>query len=297
MEMTSPPLDGVLPSAGVEMGRTAIAPHDIVRYGGDRYEAGHDQLAVERLLQISVSFRSGTSREIAALVVTLRTPGLDEALAMGYIYAEGIAHHPDEIERVTMLSDDHVLVHLADRVCFQLESSRMTVMHGSCGMCGRRDDGILSRPRRFQQLQLGGSRFTETEILNWKELLDQAQSYFSITGGMHAAAYVESGSVLYIAEDIGRHNALDKVVGLAWQEGKLPLSRGAIVLSGRAGYEMVDKAVMAGATTVASVGAASTMAVDLAANCGVTLIGFLRNSRFTVYHGAERLMTPPNEHG
>jgi FdhD protein len=232
-------------------------------------------------------------------VTTMRTPGNDEELAAGLLFAEGAVASPDEIVSLSRADDraigrerreNVVVATLAPAAAERAGKLRRTaVMSSACGVCGR--DSIdaavpADRPR------IGGSLRVSPELLHaLPARLRERQSIFASTGGLHAAGlFSGDGTLRELREDIGRHNATDKLVGVFLLRGEVPLSDSILMVSGRAGFEIVQKACAAGIPVVASVSAPSSLAVSLAEAAGVTLLGFLRNRRFNVYANPERVL-------
>jgi FdhD protein len=253
-----------------------------------RVEARQDDLATEEPLEIRVGGRP--------LTVTMRTPGNDLELAAGFVFTEGIVERADQIVAVREAAETKITergnvveVELAPDVELDLESSRRNFFAASsCGICGKasiesvRRRGVRPVNRNFQM---------SPEILcGLPEKLRACQAVFARTGGLHAAAiFTHEGGMLAEREDIGRHNAVDKIAGWAVRQNRVPLADCALIVSGRGGFEIVQKAAVAGIPVVASVSACSSLAVRLARDVGMTLVGFLRGRRFVVYAGGERL--------
>jgi len=276
-----------------------VEPVDRVRVRareGDAETEREDVLAVEEPLEIRV--RPAEGGPASSFVTTMRTPGNDEELAAGLLFAEGVLEGREELIGLERPTDPRIDPELKANVliaalAFEAFSragklQRGTVMGSACGVCGKTsienvipsDRPPLSSPLRVEPETLYGL----------PERLRERQSLFARTGGLHAAGLFSSAGVLEeIREDIGRHNATDKVVGTFLLRGELPLSDRILVVSGRAGFEIVQKAFAAGIPIVASVSAPSSLAVALAETGGVTLVGFLRERRFNVYANAHRV--------
>jgi FdhD protein len=239
-----------------------------------------DLVAVEEPLQIRVAGRN--------ISVTMRTPGQDAELAAGFLFSEGILH-PGEIAKIACIRNT-ATVTLAPGV--DLDDSvlqRNFYMTSSCGVCGKASiesieaAGCAILPR-------GSQRFDASLIPLLPDKLRASQQVFDRTGGLHACGlFTSAGELVLIREDIGRHNAVDKMIGRAFLDGKLPLSNHLLLVSGRASFELVQKAVMAGIPVLAAVGAPSSLAVKTALRFGMTLIGFLRGDRFNIYTAPSRL--------
>ena len=242
------------------------------------------------------------------LAITMRTPGDDFALAAGFLVSEGVLARADELAHIVYCAGatggeagnadgantyNVVDVRLADGVPVpDITLERNVYTTSSCGLCGKASlDAVRTRTR--WPLDTGPDTPVRIEPATLAALPDRlraAQRVFERTGGLHAAAlFTADGELLDIREDVGRHNAVDKIIGRALQEGRLPLSSSVLMVSGRASFELVQKAVMAGIPVLAAVSAPSSLAVDLAAETGLTLIGFLRGSSMNVYAGAHRL--------
>jgi FdhD protein len=245
----------------------SAAPVEVLRLPAGRSE--RDQVAVEEPLEIRVN--------AAPVAVTMRTPGHDEELALGFCLSEGL--HPIEASLPRDLAANTVEVTAAGFDRARLQRSFYT--SSSCGVCGK---GALEAveveaPRVGARLEFAASMLTELP-----ERLRVAQLAFAATGGLHATGLFDArGGLLALREDVGRHNAFDKVVGWAFGEGRLPLAEGPICVSGRLSFELVQKAAVAGCPILVAVGAPSSLAVQLAADRGITLCGFVRGGRVNVY--------------
>ena len=249
-----------------------------------------DELAVEEPLEIQLGWQQPTGYAQKNISVTMRTPGNDAELAAGFLFTEGIVQHIDQIQHI-LPQENSVLVTLKPGVVPQLQQAeRNFFTTSSCGVCGKTGiDAIKTVPVFTQQrpaLVAPAALF-----YGLQQTLQQQQVVFESTGGLHAAGLFNlNGDCVLLREDVGRHNAVDKVIGAALQNGQLPLHQFILLLSGRAGFELIQKAVMAGIQVIAAVGAPSSLAVQLATEHGITLIGFLRKDRFNVYSGAERVV-------
>jgi len=278
----------------------------IVRWQDPETSALRDEVAIEAPLELRLSFLRDGRRLERPLLTTLRTPGDDEALALGWLFAEQVIRSAEDVASVTIeaalpsngeVVAQRMLVRLADSVTVDLERlARATVASSACGLCGRLTLGAIGRSEAI--VATGGHWPAHSELAGWSEKVEAHQRAFDATGGIHAVARCSlAGELLDLAEDVGRHNALDKVIGRALRAGALPLSGEGLWLSGRAGFEMLDKAARAGAPLVVSVGAPTTMAVEVAQTASITLVGFLRNGRHNVYAHAERFAPLPATHG
>jgi FdhD protein len=241
-----------------------------------------DVLAVEEPLEIRVGSRS--------LSVTMRTPGHDLELAAGFLFAEDIIGSASQIRGIANSGTNIVVVELSpDVVITPAQSQRGFMMTSACGVCGKESLESLAA-NRCPVLPPGSLKIDAGVIHRLPQELRQRQDVFESTGGLHAAALFNSrGELDSLREDVGRHNAVDKLVGHALLRFHTPLRDSVMLVSGRASFELVQKAAMAGVPVLAAVGAPSSLAVATAERCGMTLIGFLRNGGFNVYNGSGRI--------
>ncbi len=269
-----------------------VAVRRVVRVRDGQLDVADDAVAAEEPLEIRLAWGDRVQR----LAVTMRTPGHDADLAVGFLAGEGVVGTPADVVDAfhTPLqggADDPnvVVVRLAQGVRFDVSRlERHVYTTSSCGVCGK---ASLEAVRAIRGPALpGGPRLTPETILALPAALRRAQSAFDQTGGLHAAALFDAdGSLLIVREDVGRHNAVDKTVGSFLRAGAGVPPESVLLVSGRASFELVQKAVAAGIPVLAAVGAPSSLAVDLAADAGLTLVGFVRDGRFNVYAGAQRL--------
>ena len=252
--------------------------------------AREEHLATEEPLEIRVGERR--------IAVTMRTPGSDFELAVGWLHAEGVVAARQDVRAVRYCTDvtldpdqrfNVVTVELADPAAAAPLAARSFVVSSACGVCGRETVDDL-RARGYSPAPMG-TLIEAAALAALPQRLRDRQSVFDRTGGLHAAGLynLESGAELVVREDVGRHNAVDKVVGWALMADLLPLSGAGLVVSGRTSFELCQKAVAAGVSALVSVSAPSSLAVSLAATFGLTLAGFARDGRVTVYAGHERL--------
>ena len=248
----------------------------------------HDYLAGEEPLEM----RAGRQR----LGVTMRTPGDDAELVAGFLFTEGIISRREEILSIECADDlpqrrsqrsNIVRVKLKAGVRLPAAGGRRFSAGSACGVCGK--ESIAQLRRRGIRPPDSESRFDAEILCQLPEKLRATQAIFGRTGGLHAAALFRDGELIVLREDIGRHNAVDKVAGWALLEGKVPLAGHALLVSGRGGFEIVQKALSAGIPLLASVSAPSSLAVRLARELGLTLVGFLRGRRFICYAGEQRI--------
>lgn len=268
-------------------------PARIFAYDDGRAREVVDDLATEEPLEI----RLAAGSQIRSLAVTMRTPGNDFELAAGFLCNEGIVRFREEIAGISYCIDPQVdaeqrynivNVQLAADALPALERlERHFTVSSACGVCGKANiEALQTRAERIED----DVRIPLNLVAQLPEKMRQAQRVFESTGGLHAAAlFNASGELLALREDVGRHNAVDKIVGWAVLSGRLPLRGSVLLVSGRASYELVQKSIVAGIPVLCAVSAPSSLAVDLARNFGMTLLGFVRGSRANVYAGRERI--------
>ncbi len=248
-----------------------------------------DAVAVEEPLEIRVGFGPAENRSRKAVAVTMRTPGHDAELAVGFLVSEGILTDPaDLLDVVESAAGNAVRVDLRPGVAVDLARvERKFYASSSCGICGK---SSLDAIEMACEPIAAGFRVPASLIHELPHRLRESQPTFERTGGLHAAAIFDaSGNLVAVREDVGRHNAVDKLIGGAMRAGTVPLAERVLFVSGRAGFELVQKAAVAGVPIFAAVGAPSSLAVELARRVGMTLVGFVRDGRFNVYSGEERL--------
>jgi len=250
-----------------------------------------DTLSVEEPLEIRLTAEFGGRRSSRVVAVTMRTPGDDCDLAAGFLFTEGIISEAKDILDVWNERPNVVEVALQKEV--EVDRSlleRHSFVASSCGVCGKKSIAAISVKRKYP-IPAGEPIITPDLVHRLSPALRMAQQDFSSTGGIHAAGLFDStGELLLVREDVGRHNALDKLIGTELLAGRVPLSQRILVVSGRASFELVQKAAQAGVPVLAAVSAPSSLAVQLAQECGMTLLGFIRDDRFNVYAGADRVV-------
>jgi len=282
----------------------AISDVTVRRISSDaENEEFSDVLAVEEPLEIRLGLADRTHKAIS---ITMRTPGDDGELAAGFLFTEGIIKSPEQvkqirhcglkigkgsgvIDRTSALNSNTIRVDLAEGVEIDLKRlERNFYTSSSCGVCGKSS---------IEALQAGASPLesnltvSQDLVNSLPDILRSSQKVFDRTGGLHASALFDANGTLDIVrEDVGRHNALDKVIGAKFMTGEMPLSNNILLVSGRVSFELVQKALMAGIPIIAAVGAPSSLAVELAKEFGMTLIGFVRDNRFNIYCGQERVV-------
>jgi FdhD protein len=279
----------------------SVSPIEIHRLEGTQCDLRPDLLAVEEPLEIRLLHGPKSDRKEQALSLTMRTPGHDLELVSGLLFAEGIIDQPSDLlnlwhcEQSQAEARGNVVkasLHPA-RVVPPALLARSFAATASCGICGK--NSLESVQTHFSTALSTGPRISATLIQGLPAQLRQAQLNFAHTGGMHAAALFDAqGELLLLREDIGRHNALDKLIGACFAQNWLPLHDKLIFLSGRIGFELVQKALRAACPVLAAVGAPSSLAVQLAQQQGQSLLGFVRNQRCNVYSGFDRIVFPPH---
>lgn len=268
---------------------TMTGRHRVVRIANGTVTARPDTLVTEEPLELRLNG--------ASLAVTMRTPGHDFELAAGFLVAEGVVARAADIRTIRhctdepgVTADNIVEMTLTPGVAVPEETlTRHTVTTSACGLCGKTSLDAVRATTRFD-VAADPVRLDSGVVLSLPDRLRTAQRVFDRTGGLHAAGlFTADGEAVRVREDVGRHNAVDKLIGWALQHDRLPLSGHVLVVSGRASFELVQKAVMAGIPAMAAVSAPSTLAVDLAEESGLTLTGFVRGTSMNVYTGAHRL--------
>ena len=253
-----------------------------------------DQLAIEEPLEMQISFLEHHKRIQKSVSITMRTPGHDDELATGFLFTEGIIQNKEQIKAVksSVLDENKVVVTLTDTETPALKSlERNFYTTSSCGVCGKASIDAIKTISMYSELE-DDVTITKQVLFKLPALLQKQQEIFKSTGGLHASALFDAdGNFIALREDVGRHNALDKVIGSAFYNDQLPLTNTVLLLSGRASFELIQKANMAGIRIVAAIGAPSSLAVELAEEFDITLIGFLGNDRFNIYSGSQRIVS------
>jgi FdhD protein len=293
---------------------TSRALHQVTieKVSGLNSSQTQDTLAVEEPLEIQLAYGAPGARSVKSISVTMRTPGHDFDLAAGFLMTEGVVRDPNDIDQIVYAAGsiseipaadnasqsslpyqptkNVVRVELAPDVVVSLANlERNFYTTSSCGICGKASLLALQTvcpPRRENTFRIGA------EVLyKLPDRLREAQSLFNRTGGIHGAALFDAtGNLLAVREDVGRHNAVDKLLGAEFLADRTPLRNSLLLLSGRASFELLQKALMAGVPMVIAVGAPSSLAVQVAKDFDITLIGFLRDNHFNIYHGAELVL-------
>ena len=270
------------------------SPHTsikIYRQEGSLRTHQEDTLAVEEPLEIRLGYTDKQRGRIhKSISITMRTPGHDLSLAIGFLYSESIINNIEQISSIDQSKKNIIRIELLEQVSFDLSRlERHFYTTSSCGICGKAS---------LEQLSLNGAEaihnntfsISQEKLLTLNDSLRKRQVLFNKTGGNHATAIFNSkGEILSISEDVGRHNAMDKLIGDMLKEHTLPIQEQGIIVSGRASFELMQKALIAGCPMLIAVGAPSSLAVELAQEYNITLIGFLNNNGFNIYHGEKNI--------
>ncbi len=275
------------------MKNNGIKKVNILKSKGKKILDEEDFVATERPLEILLGQSGISGRDYLPYSVTLRTPSDDFELVIGLLFAEGIIQSSDDIslirylEQGSELAGDSILVELKDSAFFPSGKNRNLLSNTACGICGKASLAEMP-PLPFPVREKSKHKISIELLTRLPKHLARPESLFALTGGIHATAMFDlDGRLMVIKEDIGRHNALDKLIGSALKQSLLPLDNHIILLSGRIGYELVQKSLMAGVRILAALGAPSSAAVELAEEFDMTLVGFLKESRMNVYSGRE----------
>lgn len=276
---------------------------DIRRIQGRDSSATTDVVAAEEPLEIRIGFKGATRREEKSVSITMRTPGNDNELAAGFLFTEGILVSPQDVIEIWHRSPpvpgaedlrNVIRVDLAAGASIDFDRlERHFYTTSSCGVCGKASLDALS-VQNNNASAIADSDFTISSdaILTLTNKLETKQKIFGTTGGLHASGLFDAtGEVSIVREDVGRHNAMDKLIGRLFLDKQLPAAELGIIVSGRTSFELVQKVAMAGVPLLAAVGAPSSLAIEVAREFGVTLIGFLRDGRFNIYSAASRVTT------
>ncbi len=251
-----------------------------------------DKVAVEEPLLIQLEYSTASGQMLKDIAVTMRTPGNDDELAVGFLFTEGIIKSAEDISEIKNAHADEngIQVILKENILPVLgNASRNFYTTSSCGICGKASIDAIQTVSQYAAIK-NNSLIPAATFYSLQNELKKQQKIFEDTGGIHASALFDAGGkFMMLREDVGRHNALDKIIGAAMLNKQLPLYNCILLLSGRASFELVQKAVMAGIKIIASVGAPSSLAVEMATENDVTLVGFLKADRFNIYSGKERI--------
>jgi FdhD protein len=271
---------------------------NIRKVTGGKPDDLRDEVAVEEPLEIRLAYSTPDGRATRSISITMRTPGNDPELAAGFLYGESIVRRHGDITAIETCgppapdSGNHNVVRVELGAGVDVDLGRLQrhfYTTSSCGVCGKTSLDAL-RVLGMEPQTGNDTRFERGALTKVPENLRAAQATFDRTGGLHAAAAFDAaGELLVTREDVGRHNAVDKVVGTLLLEGRLPASDLGLMVSGRASFELMQKALVAGMPLLAAVSAPSSLAVQLAQEFDITLIGFLRGDNFNIYAGAQRV--------
>ncbi|MFD2940331.1 formate dehydrogenase accessory sulfurtransferase FdhD [Flavobacterium notoginsengisoli] len=256
-----------------------------------------DTLSVEEPLEIRLSYGSNSDRIQKNISVTMRTPGNDIDLAIGFLFTEGIIASFEDIQnafslKMNCLSQKQNIVQVDLKEGFTpnlMQTDRNFYTTSSCGVCGKSSIQSIKTVSPFGNLMRPQIQIHTSVFYQLPEKLRIAQSDFESTGGLHASGLFNTqGDLILLTEDVGRHNALDKLIGRSLANQSLPLNEHILLLSGRASFELIQKAAMAGISIIASIGAPSSLAVELATEFNITLLGFLKENRLNIYNSSEQ---------
>jgi len=261
----------------------------IYKYDHNHFYSKEDVLAVEEPLEISLQYNEGDTKHRQSISITMRTPGYDRELALGFLYTEGILTNADQVEKVLTVGENQITICLQAHATIELDKlKRNFYTTSSCGVCGKSSiDAIRTIAADYRLPRMDRCYWNIGVLTSLKDKINDHQSNFSQTGGIHASALFDmEGELLSIFEDVGRHNALDKMIGHYLLHHSTDLSSHILLLSGRASFELIQKAIMAKIRVVCAIGAPSSLAVELAKEFDITLIGFLKNQSFNIYSGS-----------
>ncbi|MES2604274.1 MAG: formate dehydrogenase accessory sulfurtransferase FdhD [Pseudomonadota bacterium] len=267
------------------------ASSKVIRWRDGQRSELNDTLAVEEPLEIRLGYRDPRKgRTHKSVAITMRTPGEDVALALGFLFSESIIGGNSSVQSVEQSDTNVVRIELTDAASFDpVRLERNFYVTSSCGVCGKSSLESLSLAG-FNALHDDGWRISLELLHRLPTQLSEQQKLFRLTGGNHGTAmFNNSGTILRVTEDVGRHNAMDKLVGYCLQNQLLPLQQHGLLVSGRASFELMQKALAAQCPLLVAVGAPSSLAVDLAQEYNITLVGFLNDSGCNIYHGAFRI--------
>lgn len=279
------------------MGNRRTQSLTIKKFSEGKFELVSDSLAVEEPLEIQIESGAKNERVRKSIAVTMRTPQNDSDLAIGFLFTEGIISSFQQIKSVGPSMDQEgkininaVLVALDFQVKVDLKKlERHFYTSSSCGVCGKASIEAI-KMNNFPELPADSPLFPASTIHHFPSLLKSNQTVFAKTGGLHAAALIDNDGKLHlIREDVGRHNAVDKLIGAALNMGLFPLNNFLIMVSGRVSFELVQKSMMGGIPILAAVGAPSSLAIELAEEFGMTILGFVKNEKFNLYSNAHRI--------
>jgi FdhD protein len=281
-----------------EMSKPSVSNYNITRISHQNKEVITDLLTVEEPLEIRIGYGPADMREQKSISVTMRTPGHDFELALGFLFTENIIQSTAQVYKIqycteaNTIEDNENIVRVELQPDVQIDFSKLQrnfYTTSSCGVCGKESIEAI-RVCQPKVVSADDLKLDESVITTLPDTLRASQNVFEHTGGLHACAlFTPKGELRLLREDVGRHNAMDKLVGAVLSSKPELFSKSILLLSGRASFELLQKAAMAAIPVVCSVGAPSSLAVDTAEAFGITLIGFLRGDRFNIYTNAERI--------
>ena len=280
------------------MSANAIKYLPVVRMTDEEELKTTDALAIEEPLEIRLKYGGADNSKIQNISVTMRTPGNDAELALGFLFTEGIIRKPEDVESI-----EHCFIACAENkenvIQLSLNAGIEPILNNternfyttsSCGVCGKASINSIRTISTYNDSTVE-NKVSADLLYQLPTILQKHQKVFADTGGLHASALFSlNDELLLVREDVGRHNALDKLIGAALNKNMLPLDKYILLLSGRISFELVQKAAMAGVTIIAAVGAPSSLAVQLAEEFNITLVGFLRGQRFNIYTQPRRIL-------
>ncbi|NUM32323.1 MAG: formate dehydrogenase accessory sulfurtransferase FdhD [Bacteroidetes bacterium] len=265
-------------------------------HSNGKNEEATDFIAIEEPLEIRVEYGKIENRQTANLTVTMRTPGCDDELAAGFLFSEGIIDNFDEIDSIAHINnfnsfENIILVKLKENVNFNLnKTERHFYTNSSCGVCGKTSIDAIKQVKKTNHKSIDNLKIDKEIFYTLPTKLLEKQSIFENTGGLHASALFDcNGNLITIKEDVGRHNALDKLLGYCLKNKLMPLDKYIILLSGRASFELIQKAALADAKIIASIGAPSSLAIQTAIEFDISYLGFLSSSKFNIYTAIHRI--------
>ena len=282
------------------MTKFALTPSEIIKVNDSDVKHVNDMLSVEEPIEIILVHFFNDSWIKKNIAVTKRTPGNDIEMTVGFLFTEGIIQSFNQIKNIEEsisveafngLTSNQIKVQLNENVQFDLSKlERNFYTTSSCGVCGKASIDAVKIACPII-VPTDKWKIEKSVLLTFNDRLRNSQENFNFSGGIHASAMFDlAGELLDIKEDVGRHNALDKLIGSAVQKNEIPLFNNILFLSGRVSFELVQKASMAGFRMICAVGAPSSLAVDLAEELDITLVGFLRDNRFNIYAAPERIV-------
>ena len=265
----------------------------VKRFEKNQISIFDDTLAIEEPLELRLEYGKKENRVVKNISVTMRTPGNDDGLAIGFLFTEGIIKTYSEIKNVSSINYDPniICVELNENSTPEIQKlERNFYTTSSCGVCGKSSIDAVRVVSKNNNNNDCSKKVTVNTIYTLPKILRTQQSVFEKTGGIHASAlFTIDGKFIALKEDVGRHNALDKLIGFCIQNKQTSFEDNILLLSGRASFELIQKAAMANIKIIAAVGAPSSLAVELATEFNMTLIGFLRDEKFNVYCGEDRV--------